>query len=304
VSATLKRALTLLCALVALPMALPAPAGAADADVFKRGSRWCATTRDGHGTLDDPKEGRFGPALDIGSPDDFRWPVHAPGDGRVEIYSRGWGSGWGNSVIWTSADGTERIHLAHLDSFGATGRVEAGDLVGRVGETGIATGPHLHLSARRDGEPAAVVLMGQRIRAGRCYVSTGPIPRYCFGRPVTMLGTRGNDVIVGTPSGDVVLAGPGRDTVRTKGGPDRICAEDGNDILRGGAGTDRLDGGAGADQAVGGADQDRLFGRVGDDDLLGNADADFLDGGPGSDRLDGGPGVDECLGGEERLRCP
>jgi Ca2+-binding RTX toxin-like protein len=304
VSASLKRTLILACALVALPTVVPDPAGAADADVFRRGSRWCATTRDGHGTLNDPEEGRFGPALDIGSPNDFRWPVHAPGDGRVEIYSRGWGSGWGNSVIWTSADRRERIHLAHLDSFGVTGRVEAGDVVGRVGQTGIATGPHLHLSARRDGEPGRVILMGQRIRAGRCYVSTGPIPRYCFGRPVTILGTRGDDEIVGSPSRDVVLAGAGRDTVRTKDGPDRLCAEDGNDVLRGGAGTDRLDGGPGADQGVGGADEDRLFGREGDDQLLGNIKADLLDGGAGYDRLDGGPGADECLHGEERLNCP
>jgi hypothetical protein len=302
---SLKRALSLACVLAALPILMPVSARAADADVFARRSEWCASTRPGHGTLNHPEWGRFGPALDTGSPSDFRWPVHAPGDGRVRVYSRGFGSGWGNSVIWTSAVGDERIHLAHLDSFGATGRVEAGEIVGRVGQTGIATGPHLHLSAQRDGEPAPVVLMGQRIRAGRCYVSTGPVPRYCFGRPVTVLGTYRGDQIVGTAMRDVVMSRGGNDAVNGLGGADRICGGDGNDNLRGRVGVDRVDGGFGADRLTGGPGEDRLMGQAGDDRILGQRRADVLDGGPGGhDLLDGGSGADNCTGGEEQVSCP
>jgi Ca2+-binding RTX toxin-like protein len=303
VSASLKPILVLACALIALA-ALAPPTGAADADVFRRGTRWCATTRQGHGTLNDPEEGRFGPALDIGSPNDFRWPVHAPGDGRVKIYSRGYGSGWGNSVIWTAAGGAERIHMAHLDSFRATGRVEAGDVIGRVGETGIATGPHLHLSAQRNGDPARVVLMGRRIQAGECYVSTGPIPRYCFGRPVTVLGTRGDDVIEGTSARDVILGRGGNDAVNGRGGPDRLCGGAGLDNLRGRVGVDRVDGGWGGDRLTGGAAEDRLLGGSGDDRILGQLRSDVLEGAGGYDMLDGGSGVDECSGGEEQFNCP
>jgi Peptidase family M23/RTX calcium-binding nonapeptide repeat (4 copies) len=304
VSHPLKRSLSLACALIALPVLLPVSARAADADVFARGSEWCATTRPGHGTLNDPDEGRFGPALDIGSPKDFRWPVYAPGDGRVKVYSRGYGSGWGNSVIWTSSGGDERIHLAHLDSFGATGSVAAGEMVGRVGETGIASGPHLHLSAQRDGDAAPVVLMGQRIRSGRCYVSTGPIPRYCFGRPVTVLGTSRDDVIEGTYTRDVVMARGGNDAVNGRGGPDRICGGGGDDNLRGRVGVDLLDGGWGGDRLTGGAAEDRLLGKSGDDRILGHLRNDVLEGAQGYDVLDGGPGTDECTGGEERINCP
>jgi hypothetical protein len=304
VSPSLKRSLSLACALIALPVLLPASARAADADVFARGSEWCANTRPGHGTLNDTDEGQFGPALDIGSPNDYRWPVYAPGDGRVKVYSRGYGSGWGNSVIWTSASGAERIHLAHLDSFGSVGIVEAGEMLGRVGETGIASGPHLHLSAQRDGEPAPVELMNQRIRAGRCYVSTGPIPRYCFGRPVTVLGTSRDEVIEGTSARDVVMARGGNDAVNGRGGPDRICGSGGDDNLRGRVGVDLLDGGWGADRLTGGAAEDRLLGMSGDDRILGHLRNDVLEGAGGYDVLDGGSGTDDCTGGEERLNCP
>ena len=298
-----KRFVVLACALLALG-ALPSPAGAADGDVFRRGTRWCASTHPNHGTLSDPDEGQFGPALDIGSPNDFRWPVHAPGDGRVEVYSRGWGSGWGNSIIWTSAGGSERIHMAHLDSFGATGLVEAGTVIGRVGETGSATGPHLHLSARRDGDPARLELMGHRIRAGHCYTSTGPIPRYCFGRLVTELGTREDDEITGTAARDVVLGRGGNNTVSGRGGVDRLCGGGGQDDLRGRVGIDRIDGGWGGDLLTGGAAEDRLLGGSGDDRILGQLRNDVLDGAEGYDVLDGGSGIDECIGGEERLNCP
>lgn len=302
-SASLKTALMLACALISLASLAPA-AGAADADVFRRGTRWCATTREGHGTLNDPEEGQFGPALDIGSPNDFRWPVHAPGDGRVKVYSRGYGNGWGNSMIWTSADGRERIHMAHLNSFGATGRVRAGDVIGRIGETGIATGPHLHLSSQRNGDPAPVILMGQRIRAGRCYVSTGPIPRYCFGRPATIVGTQGDDVIEGTRGRDVVMSRGGNDAVNGRGGPDRLCGGGGDDNLRGRVGVDRIDGGWGADRLTGGAAEDRLLGKGGGDRILGHLRNDVLEGAGGYDVLDGGSGTDDCSGGEESLNCP
>jgi hypothetical protein len=302
---SLKRALSLACALAALPILMPVSALAADADVFARGSEWCASTRPGHGTLNHPELGRFGPALDTGSPSDFRWPVHAPGDGRVKVYSRGYGRGWGNSVIWTSAARDERIHLAHLDSFGATGRVEAGEVVGRIGQTGIATGPHLHLSAQRNGEPGPVVLMGRRIRPGSCYVSTGPVPQYCFGRPVTVLGTNRDDQIEGTSARDVVMSRRGNDGVNGRGGADRICGGGGDDNLRGRVGVDRVDGGLGADRLTGGAGEDRLLGQAGDDQILGQLRNDVLEGGPGAhDVLDGGSGADQCTGGEEQVSCP
>lgn len=263
--------------------ATAAPAAAADADVFRRGTEWCASTYAGHDTL----EG-FGPPLDIKVRDgsSFRRPLYAPGNGRARVYSRGWGDGWGNSVIWRSARGGEELHLSHLDSFGKTGRVRAGDLIGRIGSTGRSTGPHLHIARRVDGVPKPVRLMDRRIRAGGCYTSTGPIPIRCGGRTATIVGTRGADVLRGTRGADVIAG---------LGGDDRISGGGGNDVICGGAGHDRLVGGPGSDRLLGGAGADRLVGGRGNDRLLGGDGRDRLDGGPGDDALLGGSGSDTAL---------
>jgi murein DD-endopeptidase MepM/ murein hydrolase activator NlpD len=148
------------------------PASAAEGDVFPRGKHWCATTHPNHGT----PQG-FGPALDMGSPTDYRWPILAPEDGRVRVYSRvGESNGWGNSIMWISRDGRERIHMAHLDTIDARGRVNAGDMIGRVGDTGQSTTPHLHASRRLSGRPAPLVLGGRPLQAGDCRVSKGAAP--------------------------------------------------------------------------------------------------------------------------------
>jgi beta-propeller repeat-containing protein/hemolysin type calcium-binding protein len=88
----------------------------------------------------------------------------------------------------------------------------------------------------------------------------------CKGRPVTRLGSEGNDRIVGTPGKDVVLALGGRDRVGTRSGADRVCAGGGNDKVRGGGGNDLLLGQAGRDALNGGAGKrDKCVGGPGKD---------------------------------------
>lgn len=217
------------------------PALAAGGDIFDRGRHWCASTHPNHGT----PQG-FGPALDLGSPTDFRWPIYAPGDGFVEVYQEG--HGWGKSLMWISADRRERIHMAHLDSYGAKGRVRAGDLIGRVGSTGHSTSPHVHSSRQMGGHPAPLILGGRVLRAGGCYVSRGPIPPTCFGREADLIGTARNDHLKGTPGPDVVVGGGGGDRIQGREGRDRICGGGGDDVLIGGAGRDALTGGGGANR--------------------------------------------------------
>jgi murein DD-endopeptidase MepM/ murein hydrolase activator NlpD len=78
-------------------------------------------------------------------------PVHAAGAGKVIV--AGQQTGYGN-VVMLQHGATYTTVYAHLSRF-ATGirpgaRVAQGDVIGYVGETGWATGPHLHYEFRVD----------------------------------------------------------------------------------------------------------------------------------------------------------
>ncbi len=87
----------------------------------------------------------------------------------------------------------------------------------------------------------------------------------CAGRPATIVGTTGRDVIKGTNRGDVIVALGGNDKVHGGRGNDRICGGSGKDMLFGGSGNDKLYGGSGRDRLVGGHGKDKLVGGKGRD---------------------------------------
>ncbi len=62
----------------------------------------------------------------------------------------------------------------------------------------------------------------------------------CRGRPATIVGTAGDDVLVGTPGHDVIAGLAGDDRISGRGGDDLICGGDGSDTISGGPGEDRL----------------------------------------------------------------
>jgi murein DD-endopeptidase MepM/ murein hydrolase activator NlpD len=80
-------------------------------------------------------------------------PVVAVGRGEVEFV--GWRNGYGN-VVDIVHSGGYMSRYAHFSRFAdgiRKGRgVNAGDVVGYVGQTGHATGPHLHFEFLRGGE--------------------------------------------------------------------------------------------------------------------------------------------------------
>lgn len=80
-------------------------------------------------------------------------PVIAIGKGRVEF--AGWRNGYGN-VVEIRHSGEYMSRYAHFSGFAGGIRrgkmVEAGDVVGYVGQTGHATGPHLHFEFLRAGQ--------------------------------------------------------------------------------------------------------------------------------------------------------
>ena len=77
-------------------------------------------------------------------------PVRAAGSGVVDATPTD--AGYGQRVLVDHADGLTTGY-AHLSSraVSAGAKVEAGQVIGRVGSTGLSTGCHLHLQIYKDG---------------------------------------------------------------------------------------------------------------------------------------------------------
>jgi hypothetical protein len=87
----------------------------------------------------------------------------------------------------------------------------------------------------------------------------------CKGKPATIIGTSGDNLLTGTNGPDVIAA---------LGGNDKASGLAGNDLICGGAGKDTLKGGPGADS---------LLGQAGKDKLKGGGAKDICKGGKGND---------------------
>ena len=79
-------------------------------------------------------------------------PVKSAGDGKVIF--RGTKGGYGNTVIVQHGGNITTLY-AHLARFGkgtrVGSRVRQGDVIAYVGQSGLATGPHLHYEYRKNG---------------------------------------------------------------------------------------------------------------------------------------------------------
>lgn len=80
-------------------------------------------------------------------------PVFAAADGRVEQVGRN--GGYGLAVRLRHPAGYETLY-GHLSAFARGLRrgqqVRQGEVIGRVGSTGLSTGPHLHYEVAQDGQ--------------------------------------------------------------------------------------------------------------------------------------------------------
>lgn len=86
--------------------------------------------------------------VDYGAPTGT--PIWAVGDGQVRL--AGWNGGCGKTVILRHRNGYETVYC-HLSRIGvdAGKPVSQKQIIGWVGETGLATGPHLHFAVKRGG---------------------------------------------------------------------------------------------------------------------------------------------------------
>jgi hypothetical protein len=79
-------------------------------------------------------------------------PVYAAGSGKVLKAEEE--EGWGMLVVLEHADGYTTVY-AHLDEILVKKgeKLPAGKTIGKVGNTGQSTGPHLHYEVRKNGNP-------------------------------------------------------------------------------------------------------------------------------------------------------
>lgn len=78
-------------------------------------------------------------------------PIQAAGDARVQFV--GWQNGYGRVVILDHGHGYTTLY-GHMSRFGnerVGQRIPQGTVIGYVGSTGLATGPHLHYEFRING---------------------------------------------------------------------------------------------------------------------------------------------------------
>jgi murein DD-endopeptidase MepM/ murein hydrolase activator NlpD len=91
-------------------------------------------------------------------------PVHAAGDGRVSFAGRR--GGYGNAIVLTHGGNVSTLY-GHMSRFARNmhvgTHVQQGEVIGYVGMTGLATGPHLHYEYLTNGvhrNPQTVQLPG------------------------------------------------------------------------------------------------------------------------------------------------
>ena len=89
--------------------------------------------------------------IDIGAPSGT--PIHAAASGKVICAA--WRSGGsGNTVIIDHGGGITTLYF-HIKNGGILVKegqtVKAGDVIAKVGSTGLSTGPHLHFEVRKNG---------------------------------------------------------------------------------------------------------------------------------------------------------
>jgi murein DD-endopeptidase MepM/ murein hydrolase activator NlpD len=141
-------------------------------------------------------------------------PVHAAGDGRVAFAGRR--GGYGNALILAHSNSVSTLY-GHMSRFakhvGIGTRVQQGDVIGYVGMTGLATGPHLHYEYLVNGvhkNPQTVQLAGaEPLRAAALEKFRGEVAPLLADLPAqTTPATAAGPVAAGPVAAGPLAAGP------------------------------------------------------------------------------------------------
>ena len=133
-------------------LATASPAAAAPLTAYEMpfpcGESWTGTTRASHSPSSN--------AIDWNRPDDVGDPVVAAAAGVVTTAVPNGTRGYGRYVVVDHGNGESTLY-AHLQTVnvGVGQTVDQGSLLGLLGDTGNATGPHLHFEERLNGKTVA-----------------------------------------------------------------------------------------------------------------------------------------------------
>ena len=92
-------------------------------------------------------------AVDLADPTGT--PIMAAAAGTVIVSkTSGWNGGYGSYVVIAHANNTQTLYAHMSNNISYVGmKVFQGQVIGYVGETGLATGPHLHFEVRGAKNP-------------------------------------------------------------------------------------------------------------------------------------------------------
>ena len=97
------------------------------------------------------RNGRRHDGIDIGAPEGT--DIHAAADGTV-LYSGDQQTGYGNLIIISHTDNMITVYAHNKKNLvKENDKVKRGQVIGKVGHTGRATGPHLHFEIRKRTRP-------------------------------------------------------------------------------------------------------------------------------------------------------
>ena len=95
--------------------------------------------------------------------------------GRGYVVRAGWMAGYG-LLVEVRHPGEVTTRYGHLSALlcGPGDAVDAGQPVGLVGQTGLATGPHLHFEVWQHGQPSDPLALARRRRRASPRPTCGP----------------------------------------------------------------------------------------------------------------------------------
>jgi murein DD-endopeptidase MepM/ murein hydrolase activator NlpD len=119
----------------------------------------------GFGIRRDPFTGGTGYHAGVDIAGEEGTPVCAAKEGTVEY--AGWYGGYGRCIILRHQFGYETVY-GHLSSINVKPDtyVKVGQFIGRLGNTGRSTGPHLHFEVRKWGRPTNPLRLAGLARNG------------------------------------------------------------------------------------------------------------------------------------------